>query len=403
MMTTAQPVAYIRKSVVHNDVKSVSWEVQEAKVRELAALNGDNHGRLLILSDWNISGRKGSAGRPGYARLLEMIESGEASSVYSYNLARLSRSVQDLRALMALADAHHVPVRLVADHVDTSTATGRMLLTILSAVDEMIADLASEHARDAVVERRARGDVIGRATYGSQDGEDIAVIIAAFRRAGSYHGAARILTEEGYPTRLGGPWRATTVRVLLRRYAPGVVPPGQRQGAKSAPPFRLARLLTCRCGRTLTGVNQKGHPRYVCTMATDDPRHGTPKSVSESEIIGWVRDEIAHLDLGVDAVQLATDNAAQRTALAGRLERASEEYVAGRWNRERRDREAADVAAEIGKLGSAETIIEVPEIDWDKAPAVVNASLRAILERVTLDAAMRPASAVWNVPEWRAE
>ena len=377
----------------------------------MAALNGDNHGRLLILSDWNISGRKGTKDRPGYARLVEMIESEEASAVYSYNLSRLSRSVQDLRALMALADAHHVPVRLVADHVDTSTATGRMLLTILAAVDEMIADLASEHARDAVAERRARGDVIGRATYGSQDGEDIAVIVDAFRRAGSYHGAARLLTEEGYPTRLGGPWRATTVRVLLRRDASGVVPRGQRQGAKSAPPFRLARLLTCRCGRTLTGVNQKGHPRYVCTMATYDPRHGTPKSVSESEILPWIKQEVARLravnpDAGepIDAVRLATDNAAQRAALAERMRRATEMYAATDWSRERSDTEKAAIADALDRLGAVEAVAAVPSVDWTWPPTAMNRVLRDLFSEVRLGDDMRPVpdGAVWRVPEWRS-
>ena len=73
------PVAYLRKSRVIDERVGVSWEVQEGKVRELAAQYGDNGSRLLILSDWNISGRKGRNARPGYRRLLEMIEGGEAS------------------------------------------------------------------------------------------------------------------------------------------------------------------------------------------------------------------------------------------------------------------------------------------------------------------------------------
>ena len=55
------PVAYIRKSRVIDEKAGVSWEVQEAKIRELAATYGDNGARLLILSDWNLSGRKGAA------------------------------------------------------------------------------------------------------------------------------------------------------------------------------------------------------------------------------------------------------------------------------------------------------------------------------------------------------
>ena len=47
------PVAYLRKSRVIDERVGVSWEVQEGKVRELVAQNGDNGGRLLILSDWD--------------------------------------------------------------------------------------------------------------------------------------------------------------------------------------------------------------------------------------------------------------------------------------------------------------------------------------------------------------
>src|SRR3954469_24811504 len=111
----ATPVAYLRKSRVIDERNGVSWEVQEAKVRELAAKFGDNGGRLLILSDWNISGRKGAKGRPGYRQLIQLIEAGEVTAVYRYNMARLSRSTHDLLELVHLADDKGVPVRLVAD------------------------------------------------------------------------------------------------------------------------------------------------------------------------------------------------------------------------------------------------------------------------------------------------
>jgi hypothetical protein len=60
----SQPVAYLRKSRVIDERNGVSWEVQEAKVRELAAQHGDNGSRLVILSDWNVSGRKRGKDRP---------------------------------------------------------------------------------------------------------------------------------------------------------------------------------------------------------------------------------------------------------------------------------------------------------------------------------------------------
>jgi DNA invertase Pin-like site-specific DNA recombinase len=402
-MAMKTPIAYLRKSRVIDERVGVSWEVQEGKVRELAAQHGDNGERLLILSDWNISGRKGPTGRPSYKRLVNMIEADEVAAIYSYNLARLSRSVQDLRALMKLADEHGVPVRLVADHVDTSTATGRMLLTMLAAVDEMTADLASEHARDAVAVRRARGDRIGHPFYGERPGEDIDAVVAAFDEAGSVLGACRLLNERHVPTRMGGPWATVSVReILVRR---GAMPHRTRPGAKAQAPFALYGLLRCHCGHVLTGTRYRNgsdplYTTYKCHFARTVPGHGLG-SVPEKRILPLVQAEVARLRVP-DAVTMAADNAAQRAALAGRLERAHELYIAGSITRERLDVEAAAVAAELERLGDAERVVAVPHLDWQWDPGAVNSVLRTILERVQLDADMRPVLAVWTVPEWRA-
>jgi site-specific DNA recombinase len=397
------PVAYLRKSRVIDERVGVSWEVQEGKVRELAAQNGDNGGRLLILSDWNISGRKGTAGRPGYKRLVDMIEADEVAAIYSYNLARLSRSVGDLRALMKLADEHGVPVRLVADHVDTSTATGRMLLTMLAAVDEMTADLASEHARDAVAVRRARGDRIGHPFYGEREGEDTAAVITAFADAGSIMGAARLLNARGLPTRMGGPWSTVSVREILVRL--GAMPHRTRPGAKARAPFALYGLLRCHCGHVLTGSRYRNgsdytYCSYKCYAARTVPDHG-PGSVPEKRILPWVRAEVARLRTP-EAVTVAADNAAQRNALSGRLERAHELYIAGSISRERHAAEVAAVTTELDRLGDAEVVAAVPAIDWTWEPARLNSVLRAILDRVELGPDLEPVRAVWTVPEWRA-
>jgi len=397
------PVAYLRKSRVIDERVGVSWEVQESKVRELAAQHDDNGERLLILNDWNISGRKGAAGRPGYKRLIDMIEADEVAAIYSYNLARLSRSVQDLRALMKLADEHGVPVRLVADHVDTSTATGRMLLTMLAAVDEMTADLASEHARDAVAVRRARGDRIGHPFYGEREGEDTAAVVTAYSEAGSIMGAARLLNARKVPTRMGDPWSITSVRAILIRL--GAMPHRSRPGAKARAPFALYGLLRCHCGHVLTGSRYRNgsdpeYTTYKCHLSRTVPGHG-PGSVPEKRILPWVRDEVSRLRVP-DAVTMAADNAAVRAALAGRAERAHELYIAGAISRERHTAEVTAVTAELDRLGDAESVVAVPAIDWTWPAERINAVLLALFVSVQFDAQMRPFRAEWLVPEWRA-
>src|SRR5680860_31999 len=126
--------AYLRKSSVHDPTREVSYEVQEAAVRELAKRHGDSGKSLTILSDWNISGRKGRDQRPGYSQLLDAIEDGRCSAVYSYSLSRLGRSLPELARLIEDCEKRRIPVRLSVDAVDTSTASGRLLANVLGSV-----------------------------------------------------------------------------------------------------------------------------------------------------------------------------------------------------------------------------------------------------------------------------
>lgn len=399
------PVAYLRKSRVIDESRDVSHEVQEGKVRELAATFGDNGSRLLILSDWNISGRKGTNGRPGYRRLVEMIEGGDVSALYSYSLSRLSRSVQDLRALMALADAHGVPVRLVADRVDTSSATGRLLFTVLAAVDEMTADLASEHARDAVAARRARGDKIGR-PYGDKPGEDPAAVVTAYRDAGSVLGAARLLNEREVPTRMGRPWASVTVRETLIRL--GAMEHHTRPGAKARAPFAFYGLLRCHCGHLLTGARGANgrNPAYVtykCHFNRTVPNHG-PGSIPETRILAWAKAEAALLRLPESVEMEAESRERERQELTARRARILDMFEMGAIDRAAFDaRIAAVIEAEtvLSDQEHAASVVTVPELDWTWAPEAINAVLRALWSEITFDATMTPIGATWIVPEWR--
>ena len=400
------PVAYLRKSRVIDERNGVSWEVQEAKVRELAAKFGDNGLRLLILSDWNASGRKGKA-RPGYRRLVEMVDRGEAGAVYSYNMARLSRSTSDLLELVNLADQRGVPVRLVADQFDTTTATGRMLLTVLAAVDEMTADLASEHARDAVAARRARGDRIGHPFYGERPGEDVGAVLAAYNDAGSVAGAARLLNGRGVPTRMGGPWATVSVREILIRL--GAMPHRPRPGAKARAPLVFYGLLRCHCGHTLTGSRYRNgsdptYCGYKCHRARTVPGHG-PGSIPEKRMLEWAQAEAARLR-APEAVEMeAVSREAERSALAARRARIVDMYEAGDLPRDeyqRRMRVVVEAETRLADQELAATIVTVPAIDWTWPPEAINRVLRALWSEVTMDADMNPIRAEWLVPEWRS-
>lgn len=401
--------AYLRKSSVHDPTREVSYEVQEAAVRELANRHGDNHGSLAILSDWDKSGRLGADKRPGYRSLLDAIESGQATAVYSYSLSRLGRSLPELARLIADCDQRGIPVRLHADPVDTSTASGRLLTHVLASVAAFEADVASERVRAAVAAKRARGEkLVTTPSYGERDGEDVAVVLSAFREAGSYSGAAKLLNMRGVKPRSSkrGVWWPSSVRVVVRRADPSIPDARPSRGYKAAgSEFVLARLLRCpTCGTRLTGTRDRldgsngGRVRYSCRLgsATPHPR----VSISEHLILPAIKAEAAMLR-GPDAVIGAADQSTAADLEARRL-RVIDLYEAGHVDKAERDRRLALVTDRLARLDAERQVRAVPKLDWTWSPRTINRVLRALFERIDLDPeTFQPKRFEWTVPEWR--
>jgi DNA invertase Pin-like site-specific DNA recombinase len=429
------PAAYLRRSKVEiNSPGDISYADQEAGIRALAHRDGFN-GELHMFVDWDRSGDEAKvARRTEFTRLLRAVAAGEIAVLYGAKLDRLGRSIIGTSRLLAACKDRDVRVVTVAegDLSDDGNPARWAYTTLISFFSEYELRMAKARSQGSAATRRRRGDHMGPPPFGyrvaggklvPEPSQPVAAVLAAFKAAGSFNGAASILNRDRVPTRNGHVatdvhpvWWATAVRLIVEREAPGMIPPKVRRGAPAMGHFLLAGILHCGyCDRILTAKRDRGSVYYVCGNAARDPNHPRPLQCPEAAILPWVRDELARLrpvhpvtGEPVDAVTLAADNAAQRDALAGRLERAAEMYVLGPgkggWTRERHAAEVAAVQVELDRLGDAEAVVAIPAIDWTGAPADVNAILRAILERVDLGPDMRPLSdgAVWRVPEWRA-
>ena len=390
--------AYLRKSVVSQDRPGdTSREVQEAAVTALAARHGDEP---VMLVDWGLSGRTDK--RPGYRRLWDAIESGEATAIYSYSLSRLSRSLADLNRLVRVCADLRIPVRLVADSMDTSSASGRLLANVLASVAEFEADVAGERVRAMYDGRRARGEKVSNTpTYGDRAGEDLHAVMAAFAEAGSFMGAARILNERGVPTRLGRPWIAASVSVIVRRHRAYV--PHAGRGRRTIGSFRLARLLRCHCGTFLTGSTDRrsGIIRYQCRLGSMVPHQQV--SITERRVMPVIREEMSRLRTP-DRIAALADQDAQRSSLTAERDRVADMYQSGLIDRVAMVDRIAGIDARVTTLDTRTIAMDVPAIDWDGTPASLNRVLRALLTRIDLGPDLMPKSDGfdWTVPEWRA-
>jgi DNA invertase Pin-like site-specific DNA recombinase len=399
--------AYLRKSYVRDPSRTVSYEVQEAAVRGLASRHGDDDG-LILLSDWDKSGRLGADKRPGYRALLDAIESGRATAVYSYSLSRLSRSVTELSRLVADCDARGIPVRLDKDSIDTSTASGRLTANVLGSVAQFEAEVASERVRGANAAKLARGESLSTVPfYGDAEADDLDAVLAAYREAGSYSGAARLLNERGVKPRTSkrGWWPSAVASVIDHRI-PSERVPGAGRGARSGgSDFLLARLLRCpTCGTRLTGTRDRdgSRVRYSCRLGSVTPHPRV--SVSEHLILPSIRKEVARLAPDIDAVMAEVDDAHERQRLESEREAVLDLYQHNDIKRPELERRLLGIDDRMAKLDSRRVVEALPTIDWTEATRPLNAALRAMFHGIELDPETFqpvPDGFDWVVPEWR--
>jgi DNA invertase Pin-like site-specific DNA recombinase len=78
-------------------------------------------------------------------------------------LDRLARSVRDLMAIVDRLAAKGVGLRILALDLDTSTATGKLMLTILGGIAEFERELMLERQREGIAKAKAEKKYKGRA------------------------------------------------------------------------------------------------------------------------------------------------------------------------------------------------------------------------------------------------
>jgi len=124
----------------------------EAQKRELEALGAER-----IFAE-QISARKDE--RPQLEALLGFVRAGDV--VIVTKLDRLARSVRDLMNIIERVEANDASLRIANMGLDTSTATGRMMLTMLGSVAEFERAMMLERQRDGIAKAKIEGKYKGR-------------------------------------------------------------------------------------------------------------------------------------------------------------------------------------------------------------------------------------------------
>jgi DNA invertase Pin-like site-specific DNA recombinase len=228
MLCDMQAVGYVRVSTDRQAEQGVSLEAQEAKIRAMATVQGVDLVEVIV--DGGESAK--SLKRPGVERLLGLVNSGKVQAVIIAKLDRLTRSVKDLAALLELFEKRRVALVSVAESLDTGSAAGRLVITIMGAVSQWEREAIGERTRDALRHKRAQGERTGNVPYGFRlaadgrhvepDGGEQAAVstIKELRAQGhSLRGIALALNGKGHRTRRGTEWRLESVNRVVKRGA----------------------------------------------------------------------------------------------------------------------------------------------------------------------------------------
>jgi len=175
--------------------------------------------------------------RTGWARLLDDARRRHIDRILVWKLDRAFRST--LHALATLRDLEHVGVgfsSLTQPELDTTSATGRLVFTILAAVAEMERELIADRVREGMRQAARRGARIGRPPVTARPG-----FAARWQRVSREMADAGLSRRQAARRmRIG---TATLNRLLAAdpaAHPADGVPSSPRTSADRSGPFRLA-------------------------------------------------------------------------------------------------------------------------------------------------------------------
>ena len=224
-------VLYIRVSTADQAEHGVSLDAQRERLSAYAVTCGLDV--VAVVREEGISGTIPLSDRPEGSRVAEMVSSGKVRHVIALKLDRLFRSAVDALSVTAQWDKTGIALHLVdmgGTSLNTGSAMGRMMLTMMAGFAQFERDLTAERTTAALAHKKANGAAYSPTPFGktregdalldNEEEQGIITRIRAWREEGfSLRGIASRLNDEGVSTKQGRTWHASTVRYILNNAA----------------------------------------------------------------------------------------------------------------------------------------------------------------------------------------
>lgn len=137
-------IAYVRVSTVDQN-----------EARQMESL------KQFAIERWYVE--KVSAKDTNRPKLQEMIDfARDGDTVYVHDFSRLARSTKDLLTLVETLKNKGITLVSVKEQIDTSTATGKLMLTLIAAINEFERANMLERQREGIAIAKRNGKYKGR-------------------------------------------------------------------------------------------------------------------------------------------------------------------------------------------------------------------------------------------------
>lgn len=203
-------IAYTRVSTTEQGDSGAGLDAQRAAIEAEVSRRG--WAPCCLVTD--VASGKSMNGRPELGRALDALDRGEAKVLVVSKLDRLARSTVDFARIAERAERHGWNLIALDVNVDTTTASGRLMLDVVAAFASYERRLISDRTRAALQARKSQGQRLGRPVTLP---DDIRARIVTARTGGeTFAGIAAALNADGIATARGGArWYASSVRAVM--------------------------------------------------------------------------------------------------------------------------------------------------------------------------------------------
>ena len=228
-LTYASPpaVGYIRVSTDAQADHGVSLETQRESLAAYALISKLD--LVDVVADEGVSASIPLADRPGGAQLLGLVKDRPAQHVVAMKLDRLFRDVVDMLTMTRAWDRSGVAMHLIdygGSSLNTSSAMGRMILTMQGATNEFERNVIAERTKAALQYKKRHGLAYNHTPLGyvragdelhrDRGEQELIARIMGWRRDGISYGAiAKRLNAEGITGKQGGAFHASTIHKIV--------------------------------------------------------------------------------------------------------------------------------------------------------------------------------------------